>query len=238
LLVQDPRPTPRITLAVLDMAGTTVRDAGTVEHAFWEALSAVGANPELHLDYLRATMGQPKIEVFRTILADDSRAHLANARFEDAYDSAVSRGDVEPLPGAETAFAALRAVDIRICLTTGFSRATQDHIVDVLGWRDLVDLALAPDPDDGLRGRPHPDLVLAAALHFRVDDVREIAVAGDTTNDLLAGAAAGASVVAGVLGGAHDASALQAAPHTHIVRSIDEFPAVVSGATYSSAGAR
>jgi phosphonatase-like hydrolase len=231
-------PTARIRLAVLDMAGTTVRDAGTVEHAFWEALSAVGENPEPHLEFLRATMGRPKIEVFRALLADDGRAHVANVRFEDAFDQAVSRGDIEPLPGAETAFAALRANDVRICLTTGFSRQTQDHIVDVLGWRHLVDLSLAPDPDDGLRGRPHPDLIFAAALHFQIDDVREIAIAGDTVNDLIAGSHAGASIVAGVLGGAHDADALDAAPHTHIIGSIDEFPTIVSTASYSSAGAK
>jgi phosphoglycolate phosphatase len=226
----------RIRLAVLDMAGTTVRDAGTVEHAFWEALSAVGVNPEQHLPFLRSSMGWPKIEVFRAVLGDDARAHLANARFEDSYDGAVSRGDVEPLPGAETAFAALRAADVRICLATGFSRATQEHIVDVLGWRDLVDLTLAPEPDDGVRGRPYPDLVLAALLRMRVDDVREVAVAGDTVSDLVAGTRAGASIVAGVLGGAHDATTLSRAPHTHLVAAIDELPTVIAGA-YSSAGA-
>src|SRR5689334_14318282 len=169
------------------MAGTTVRDGGTVEHAFWEALSAVDANPEAHLAAVRASMGRSKIEVFRTILGDETRAQLANARFEDAYDAAVSRGDVEPLPGAETAFAALQAAGIRICLTTGFSPRTQEHLVDVLGWRDAVDLALAPDPEAGLRGRPYPDLILAAVLRLGVDDVRSVAVAGDTANDLVAG---------------------------------------------------
>ncbi len=178
----------RIRLAVLDMAGTTVSDAGTVEHANWEALSAVGVNPAPHLDVLEATMGWPKLEVFRRILGDDAIAHVANARFEDSYAGAMGRGEVEALPGAETTFAALRAAGVRICLTTGLSRATQEHIIDVLGWRDLVDLTLTAELDDGLRGRPYPDLVLAAGLRLRVDDVREVAVAGDTTNDLIAGA--------------------------------------------------
>jgi phosphonatase-like hydrolase len=217
-----------ISLAVLDMAGTTVRDDGTVEHAFWEALSAVGVNPEAHLDTVRTSMGQSKIEVFRRVLGDETRAQLANARFEDAYDAAVSRGDVEALPGAETAFAALQAAGIRICLTTGFSSHTQEHIVDVLGWRDAVDLALAPDADGGLRGRPYPDLVLAAVLRLGIDDVRSVAVAGDTANDLVAGTRAGASIVAGVLTGAHDHQQLCTAPHTHVLHGIDEFPAIVA----------
>jgi phosphoglycolate phosphatase-like HAD superfamily hydrolase len=53
-----------------------------------------------------------------------------------------------------------------------------------------------------------------------------VAVAGDTTSDLVAGTAAGASVVAGVLTGAHDRAQLETAPHTHILDSIADLPAV------------
>jgi phosphoglycolate phosphatase-like HAD superfamily hydrolase len=49
-------------------------------------------------------------------------------------------------------------------------------------------------------------------------------VAGDTANDLLAGTRAGASVVAGVLTGAHGRSELAAAPHTHLLDSIADLP--------------
>ncbi|MDQ1519311.1 MAG: hypothetical protein QOI55_384 [Actinomycetota bacterium] len=148
----------------------------------------------------------------------------------------VRREDIEALPGAETTFAALRAAGVRVCLATGMSRAMLDHLVDVLGWRDLVDLTLAPELEDGLRGPPFPDLVLAAMLRLHVDDVREVAVAGDTVDDLVAGARAGASVVVGVLTGADDAARLRSAPHTHVLRAIDEFPAVVAAASYSSGG--
>jgi len=78
----------------------------------------------------------------------------------------------------------------------------------------------------GIRGRPHPDLVLAAVLALEVDDVGAVAVVGDTASDLLAGTRAGASVVAGVLTGAHGRAELEAAPHTHLVDSVAEFPAL------------
>jgi phosphoglycolate phosphatase-like HAD superfamily hydrolase len=55
-------------------------------------------------------------------------------------------------------------------------------------------------------------------------------------DDLVAGTRAGASVVAGVLTGADDAARLCSAPHTHVLRAIDEFPAVVAAASYSSGG--
>jgi phosphonatase-like hydrolase len=177
-----------------------------------------------HLDYVRATMGQSKITVFRSVFGgDEARAQEANRRFETAFDAAVSRGEIEALPGAEAALGALRARGARICLTTGFSSSTREQLMSVLGWRDLVDLSLSPG--DGVRGRPYPDLVLTALMRLEVDSVAEVAVAGDTISDLVAGAAAGAAVVAGVLTGAHDRAQLESAPHTHVLDSIADLPA-------------
>ena len=196
-----------IRLAVLDMAGTTVRDDGLVTTAFLAALEHIGISrddPAVpgHLDYVQATMGQSKIVVFRGLLGDEERAQTATAAFEAAVADAIA-----------------------ICLTTGFSAATQALIVETLGWGDLVDLTLAPGPDG--RGRPYPDLALTALMRLEVDDVRSLAVAGDTANDLLAGWRAGAGVVAGVLTGAHDRATLEAAPHTHVLDSIADFPAAI-----------
>jgi phosphoglycolate phosphatase len=220
-----------IRLAVLDMAGTTVRDGGVVERSFVEALGDMGFDPDgeelaEHLDYVRATMGQSKITVFRSVFGgDEARAQEANRRFESAFDAAVARGEIEALPGAELALNALRARGVRICLTTGFSAATREVLMDVLGWRDLVDLSLSPG--DGVRGRPYPDLILTALMRLDIDAVQEVAVAGDTKSDLESGTAAGASVVAGVLTGAHAREQLSAAPHTHILESIADLPAAV-----------
>ena len=221
-----------ITLAVLDMAGTTVSDGGVVEAAFVEALAGMGFDregPELvpHLEYVRRTMGQSKIDVFTSVFdGDERRAHEANRRFEEAFDGAVSRGEVDALPGAETALGALRAMGVRICLTTGFSRPTREQIIDVLGWRDLIDLSLSPET--GIRGRPYPDMILTALMRLDIDDVRAVAVAGDTTSDILSGHRAGASVVAGVLTGAHDRARLSEASPTHILTGIEELPGVLA----------
>jgi len=218
-----------ISLAVLDLAGTTVQDDGAVEAAFVDALGTVDAGPgtdgfDGRLDYLRTTMGRSKIEVFRALLGDEARAASANRAFEAAYGSRVAAGAVHPIDGAEAALAALRDGGLRVCLTTGFSPATLDALLVALGWRDRVDLALAPGP--GTRGRPHPDLILRAVLALEVEDVRAVAVTGDTASDLEAGTRAGASVVAGVLTGAHGRAELSAAPHTHLLDSVADFPAV------------
>ena len=226
---RTPTTTP-IRLAALDMAGTTVADDGAVEEAFQAALDAVGlVAGDLADDpaaYIRRTMGQSKIAVFTELLGGDRhRAASANRAFEAAFDAAVDRGEVAALPGAEDTFAALRAGGVRLCLTTGFSPATRDRILGALGWEGLVDLALSPA--DAGRGRPWPDMVLTAVLRLHVDDVAEVAVAGDTTSDLLAGTRAGASVVAGVLTGAHTAAELADAPHTHLLDSVADLPEIV-----------
>ncbi|MGV0836195.1 phosphonatase-like hydrolase [Mycolicibacterium thermoresistibile] len=218
-----------IALAVLDMAGTTVTDDGLVLRAFDAAATSVGMaqnGPERDAArrHVVDTMGQSKIEVFRALFGDEDRAQQANTAFEQAYDRFVADG-VKPIPGAAEAISQLRAAGVRVALSTGFSPATQARILDALGWTDIADLTLAPRT--GIRGRPHPDLVLTAVLRAGIDDVREVAVAGDTASDVRSGLRAGASISAGVLTGAHDAQTLRAAGATHVLGSVTELPHLV-----------
>jgi phosphonatase-like hydrolase len=217
-----------IRLACLDMAGTTVRDDGVVDTAFREAMADVGSPVEATPgaeDYVRRTMGLPKEVVFRGLLGDAERARAAVAAFDRSVLGSLAAGRVVPLPGAEEAIGRMREAGIAVCLTTGFTADVQDAIIEALGWGKLVDLALSPAP--GIRGRPYPDLVLTALIRLELDDVREVAVAGDTANDLLAGHRAGASVLAGVLTGTHSRAELEAGPHTHVLESIALLPDVL-----------
>jgi phosphoglycolate phosphatase len=226
------RPGP-ITVACLDMAGTTVADDGSVIAAFCAALEQFGlpaGTPgyDEALAYVRQTMGQSKIEVFRHILAaqngaaengaaEDS-ARKANAAFEEHYAASVRSGAVAPLPGAEHTLTALRAAGIRVCLATGFSPATRDALLDALHWRPLIDLALSPA--DAGRGRPWPDLPLTALLRLGGGAVSELAVAGDTASDVESGLRAGAGLVAGVLTGSASREDLERAQAPVILESI------------------
>jgi phosphonatase-like hydrolase len=202
----------RITVACLDMAGTTVRDDGTVIEAF---ASAIGTQNLTAAAYQRAmtdvqvTMGQSKIEVFRRILGDERAAQQTNEAFEDHYAAAVRAGRVAAMPGAAEVFRTCRDAGIRVCLATGFSPATRDAIIAGLGWGELIDLALSPA--DAGRGRPCPDLALTALLRLRGGAVSELAVAGDTASDVESGLRAGAGIVAGVLTGASSREELEKA---------------------------
>jgi phosphoglycolate phosphatase len=217
-------------LVALDMAGTTVADDGLVERAFLEALDHTAAldavGEAAAREYVRATMGESKIDCFLGLLRDPQRAHAANAEFENAYARLAGTVGVRALAGAEELLRDLRAAGIRTCLTTGFSPATREAILDDLGWDPLVDLALSP-ADAGGRGRPHPDMLLTAALRLRVVDLGNVVVVGDTTSDLLAGSRARAGEVVGVLTGAHDRQTLGTAPHTRIVESVADVREII-----------
>ncbi|MEU3775448.1 phosphonatase-like hydrolase [Streptomyces sp. NPDC032472] len=220
-------------LVVLDMAGTTVADGGLVERAFERAAERLGVEPgsadhAAGLQYVRDTMGESKISVFRHLFGTEDLARQANTAFEEAYAELLDDGLVTPLPGAREAVEELRAAGRTVVLTTGFARVTQDAILDALGWRSLADLTLCP-ADAGGRGRPYPDMVLAAFLRTgAVADVRDVAVAGDTAYDMLSGSRAGAGTVAGVLTGAHGREALTGHGATHVLGSVAELPALLA----------
>ena len=203
-----------IELVVLDMAGTTVRDDGVVERAFQRAAERTGVADRMPwaeaLRYVRDTMGMSKIDVFTHLSGGDvARAHAATDAFEGAYAEIVSEQGVAEIPGAAAAISGLRDAGIKVVLTTGFAPVTRDALLDGLGWRDLVDVALSPV--DAGRGRPAPDLVLTALLRTGASSVQSVAVVGDTSSDVRSGRRAGAGFVAGVLSGAHDRAALIAA---------------------------
>ena len=217
-----------ITIACLDMAGTTVRDDGIVMNAFGTAISGRGLSPAEYAQAMKdvsASMGQSKIEVFRRVLGDEGTAAEANQAFEGHYAAAVQAGEVAPLPGAARVMAALRAAGVKVCLLTGFSPATRDAVIGALDWRPLVDLALSPV--DAGRGRPWPDLPLTALLRLGGGAVSELAVIGDTPSDIESGLRAGAGVVAGVLTGSTSRDEFTRAGAPHILDTVAGFPALL-----------
>jgi phosphonatase-like hydrolase len=205
------------------MAGTTVTDDGSVMAAFSAAMSAAGIAPGSRRfveadEIVRATMGQSKIEVFRRILGAEDAAQRANLAFEQAYADSVRAGLVSPLPGAAETITALRAAGIKVCLATGFAPVTRDALLDALGWRPLIDLALSPA--DAGRGRPWPDLALTALIRLGGGAVSELLVVGDTPSDIESGLRAGAGLVVGVTTGASSPDDLLAAGAPHVLDSV------------------
>ncbi|MGD6980659.1 MULTISPECIES: HAD family hydrolase [Citricoccus] len=226
-------PARPLRLAVLDMSGTTVDEGGLQDEAFSTALREEGIEPggsrhDALVGYFRRSRGTPRHEVFRSIFSEDAVvARRANRRFETAYDELLAERGVRPVPGAAEAMAELREAGLKIVLTTGFARHTQNMILESLGWMGVSDLSLCPS--DAGRGVPYPDMILTALLALDLDDVRSVLVAGDTVGDIRAGRRAGAGLTVGVLSGYHDGPALTAAGATAVVPSVRDIPALVRG---------
>ncbi|MFF3437828.1 HAD family hydrolase [Streptosporangium sp. NPDC002721] len=224
-----------IRLVCLDLAGTTIGDVAMVERAFAEAIATQGIVPGTGA-YARAMVhvhrsrGCPTIDVFRGIFPDnEAQAQAANLTFERSYEGAIARAGLTPLPGVVEALDKLRGADIKICLITGFSRATFSRVLSALSWSDKIDLALCPE--DAGRGRPLPNMILTAVMRLGVEDVRQVAIAGDSENDMLCGRRAGASTIVGILTGVHSRERLLNGGATHLLDSVADLPELLLGIT-------
>jgi phosphonatase-like hydrolase len=215
---------------VLDSVGTMVPLEGLFETALVEALSEVGVNAgdagsPTRSACLHALAACPTPAMLGLFLGDDRRASWAHQVFETALTVALERGDAEPIAGADATLDRLVNAGIGVCFTTALRPELSRGFIEALGWSQMIDVVIPASP--GLRRPPYPDTVLTAMLRIGVDAVHQVAVVGDTVADLVAGTSAGASMVIGVLGGAHAVQELTLAPHTHLLGSIAELPDVL-----------
>ena len=220
--------TTGIRLMVFDMAGTTVEDGGQVPSAFSAALGECGiALTDAELARVR---GASKREAIAELVARHA-APMWQGRAEEVYASFVRHlerafgAGVKALPGAEETFDWLRARDIRIALTTGFDRDIAALLLGALGWRARIDCFFCGD--DVPRGRPAPYLIFRAMEATGVDSVHAVGAIGDTVLDLQAGYNAGTRLNVGTLSGAHARAQMACEPHTHLVTSVAELPALL-----------
>lgn len=198
-----------IKLVVLDVAGTTAKDDGLVVKAFRIAIEPLNPTPEelaKMIDYVNATMGQRKIDVFTDLCKGDmEQANEAHERFVTAYSNLVGEGLLEEFDGISDFFAELRSRGIGIGITTGFPREILDFIIDDLDWAKKIDVSVAAS--EVAEGRPAPDMIERAIDLYNQGfgksvSASEVAVAGDTVSDIQAGLRAGVAIVAGVTSGA------------------------------------
>jgi phosphonatase-like hydrolase len=225
----------KIKLVVLDMAGTTVHDDDAVNTCLRRALHSGGF--DVSRDEVNAVMGMPKPVAIRTLLErnrqDGSQApqSLVDRLYDDfgARMLGYYRADpgVRPMPHAVNVLRTIRAAGTKIALDTGFSRAIADAILIRLGWTEGEFLDATVTSDEVARGRPYPDLIELAMQLTGVVDPKEVAKVGDTPPDLQEGDAAGCGLVIGVTNGTHRHDQLSAYPHTHLIESLLELPALV-----------
>ena len=204
-------------LAVFDIAGTIVSDDGVVISSFMAAFSEVvpevwAENDGDFLEYAHKTMGQSKIEVFRSLLGDDSLANAAAEAFQAHYLTKLP--EVHLFDGVLEMFDSLRSAGVLVALNTGFNRETLDTMLSTLKLGDYVD-ATATQAEAG-EGRPSPAMIAHVAQELDVASPKDVAVLGDTRSDMEAAARYGAGLSIGVLTGEHDEVALRDAGAHHV----------------------
>lgn len=218
-----------IKLVVSDMAGTTVQDNGEVAVAFTAALADHGI--EASAAQISAVRGASKREAIATLVAqrygvaEPARVEAVYASFKTQLQRVFTR-DAKPVAGAPETFAWLKAHGIKLALNTGFDRDITEILLDALKWRGVADTVICGD--DVKTGRPAPYMIYHAMEATGTVDVRQVLNVGDTVSDLQAAHNAGVAVSIGVLSGAHKREQLEREPHTHLIPSVADLPALWS----------
>ena len=215
-----------VRLVIFDVAGTTAKDNGLVVNAFQEAMVASGFKPDTAdmnqaIEYVKATMGQRKIDVFREVFQNDmGKAMIAHKKFDESYTSMVRRGDLEEFEGVSEFFSNLNQMGIGVAITTGFPRSILSEIIEKLNWTDLVNISVASDEVN--EGRPAPDMILESIRlynrkFFTNIAPSEVVVVGDTDSDMQSGVRANVKQIVGVTSGAMDKSILLTSGATNVI---------------------
>jgi phosphonatase-like hydrolase len=222
-----------IRLVIFDMAGTTVHDDNGVNRSLRSSLEAAGLT--VQPADVNTVMGLPKREALRRLIERSCLASELLPRIELIHADFAARmrsfyasdPSVREVTGASVIFRWLHQAGIAVAVNTGFSRDIAQIILDRLGWeRDqLIDASVTSDEVG--RGRPHPDMIRYVMRRLGIANAEEVAKVGDTPADLEEGHHAGCGLVIGVTQGTHTREQLADFPHTHLMGSVAELPAVL-----------
>jgi phosphonatase-like hydrolase len=223
-----------VDLVVFDMAGTTVFDGDAVNATFRDTLAAWHlVLPPAVID---SVMGLPKPQAVRILLTHagrpttDAEVDALHAAFTERmigyYRTAP---DVREVPGAAAVFADLRAKGVKVALDTGFFRPIAGVLLDRLGWTAPAVVDATVTSDEVPNGRPHPDMIVHLMRQLGVTDPGRVAKVGDTQADMEQGTNAGCRFVVGVTTGSSTREQLERWPHTHVVTSVADVPALLFG---------
>lgn len=223
-----PKPDADVQLVVFDLMGTLITDDGVVDRAYVAALAQAGIAPGSNearaaqetIDTLR---GRPTLVVLTEVVGNAVLAEEATWAFDDSILESVA--NLAEIPGSGAVLDALQESGVLTAVTTSFTPEVRKAVLAQMGWTDRFAATLSAH---GVRrGHPAPDLLLQAILDLRIDSVAQVAIVGDSATDLEAGNRAGAGLVIGVRSGGADEQSLLAAPHTHLVDSVADLPAIL-----------
>jgi len=227
-----------ITLVVFDIAGTTVRDNGSVADAFIAAFRDYGF--EMPVAQVKKVMGFRKMDAIAQLLEKFAPTHKddevliarIHTRFIDKM-IAFYREDEElaPFPHAEEVFSALKEQGIKIALNTGFTRSITDTILHRLRWDDrsvLIDRVICSD--EVPHGRPHSDMIETIINDLGITSPASVLKVGDTEVDVEEGRNAACGKVVSVTTGAYTREQLEPYRPDFIIDDLRELLPIIEKA--------
>jgi phosphonatase-like hydrolase len=227
-----------IELVVFDIAGTTVRDNGSVADAFIAAFRDFGF--EMPRDEVKKVMGFRKMDAIASLLGKFAPVHKDDEELIDRIhirfiDTMIAfyrdDQDLAPFPNAEKLFANLRDRGIRIALNTGFTRSITDAILHRLRWDERSPfISQTICSDEVPYGRPHPDMIKKLMEDLGVTSPEKILKVGDTEVDVEEGRGAGCGVVVSVTTGAYTREQLETYKPDFIIDDLSELLPIIEKA--------
>lgn len=227
-----------IELVVFDIAGTTVRDNGSVADAFISAFRDFGF--EMPVAEVKKVMGFRKMDAIALLLEkfaprqkdDEELIDRIHTRFIDTMIAFYRDDqDLTPFPHAEKLFFKLKEQGIKIALNTGFTRSITDAILHRLRWDErspLIDQTICSD--EVPLGRPHPDMIKTLIRDLQISSASNILKVGDTEVDVAEGRNAGCGVVVSVTTGAYTREQLETYKPDFVIDDLNELLPIIEKA--------
>jgi phosphonatase-like hydrolase len=222
--------TPKIRLVALDVGGTILQDHGDIVDALRNSMGK--RDIVVSAAEIGPWRGAAKRAVIRHFVDQQSKLNEAGRQklAAEIYRTFVEQVNeayktVPPIDGAEEAIRKLRESGYLVATTTGFDREIVMPIFHRLGWEKHFAAMVASD--DVAQGRPAPYMLFHAMETAGVTNVAEVMAVGDTPLDLQAASNAGVKRMVGVLSGVGTREQLTREPHTDIIQSVADLPALL-----------
>ncbi len=181
----------KLKAAVFDLNGTLVDDI-RFHYEAWKALGdRVGF--AMNEEIFQSCNGLKNEDIFPRLLGREVPRSVIEelGREKEELYRTLYRPHLAPVAGAEALFARLRARGVKLAVASSAPPENRAMVLDGLGWNDTFDVVVA---SEGLRGKPAPDIFLAAAERLGVEP-RACLAFEDAVNGVVAARAAGMMVV-------------------------------------------
>ncbi len=206
----------RFDLIVFDWDGTLVDSTATIARCIQRAAADLGLPVP---DFAQAShvIGLGLHDALARAVPDlgAERVLEFSARYRVHY--LAHEHELTLFDGARELIEALRALDTRLAIATGKSRAGLARALEAVGLSGAFDATRCADQT---HPKPHPAMLLELTAELAVDADRTLMI-GDTTHDLQMARAA-RTHAAGVTYGAHPREQLAACEPLALVGSVEE----------------